>query len=406
MKQCEDLIAILEKSRAKMLAQLIGSDDQVNIYPSWTVREVLAHLSGWDDVAVIYLQALMMGQAPTLSTVSSIDRYNAESVAKRAGMNYDQVFHEYIQTRQLFIDLLRDLPEQEIIAEHILPWGEPGSLVDIVNVLGPHEAEHADDIEKKRAARVVDYNREAWNKEVESGKNPWTVPVSPDVIARARCGDFSVLLTENIAVPAGWIPPLQGLNVLALACGGGQQAPIFAAAGANVTVFDNSPRQLDRDREVAEREGLMNLHTVEGDARNLGMFASESFDFIFHPVSNLFIPNIRPVWQEAFRVLRRGGTLLTGFMNPIFYIFDLDKADNGQLEVKYKLPYNDFDCPEMRERQMENGWPLEYSHSLTDQLAGQMEAGFHLVGLYEDRHSGLAISEYTPTYLATRALKP
>jgi len=250
------------------------------------------------------------------------------------------------------------------------------------------------------------YNREAWNKQVDSGENPWTKPVSPEIIARARAGEFSVLLTENKPVPSEWFPALQGLDLLALACGGGQQGPVFAAAGANVTVFDNSPRQLDRDREVAEREGLTSLRTVEGDARNLAMFANESFDFIFHPVSNLFIPEIRPIWQEAFRVLRHGGCLLAGFMNPIFYLFDFDQAEKGVMEVKYKLPYADIDHPEMAARQMENGWPLEHSHSLTDQLAGQTDAGFHIIGLYEDRHNATAISDYTPSYLATRALKP
>lgn len=253
---------------------------------------------------------------------------------------------------------------------------------------------------------IRSYNREAWNKQVDAGENPWTKPVGPEIIARARLGDYSVLLTENKPVPADWFPALIGLEVLALACGGGQQGPVFAAAGANVTVFDNSPRQLDRDREVAEREGLANLHTVEGDARDLSSFADASFDFIFHPVSNLFIPEIRPIWREAFRVLRPGGTMLAGFMNPIFYMFDLDLAEKGILEVKYKLPYADIDHPEMRERMLAGGWPLEHSHSLTDQLSGQMEAGFHLIGLYEDYHTGIAISTYTPTYLATRALKP
>jgi len=250
------------------------------------------------------------------------------------------------------------------------------------------------------------YNREAWNKQVESGENPWTIPVSPEVIARARQGEFAVLLTENIPVPREWFPPLKGLDVLALACGGGQQAPVFAAAGATVTVFDNSPAQLARDREVAEREGLA-LTLVEGDMRDLGVFADESFDFIFHPVSNVFIHEVRPVWQEAFRVLRPGGTLLAGFMNPVFYIFDIFKAEKESvLEVKYPLPYADADHPEVRDFVMAQGWPLEHSHSLSDQLGGQTEAGFHIIGLYEDRHSKSIISAYTPTYLATRALKP
>lgn len=258
----------------------------------------------------------------------------------------------------------------------------------------------------KKEIDIRAYNREAWNRQVDGGENPWTKPVSPEVIARARQGVFSIVLTENIPVPGNWFPPLNGLNVLALACGGGQQGPVMAALGANVTVLDNSPRQLDCDREVAEREGLINLRTVEGDARDLSMFADASFDLVFHPVSNLFIPEIRPIWKEAFRVLRQGGCMLSGFMNPIFYIFDINLAEQAEVAVKYKLPYADIDHPEMAEPQMKKGFPLEYSHTLSDQIAGQTEAGFHITGFYEDRHTGLIISEYTPTYIATRSVKP
>jgi len=248
------------------------------------------------------------------------------------------------------------------------------------------------------------YNRKAWDSEVESG-SPWTIPVSHEVIEAARRGKWSVLLTEQKRVTREWFPPMQGLDLLALACGGGQQAPIFAAAGANVTVLDNSPRQLDRDREVAEREGLQ-IQLIEGDMRDLSMFADESFDLIFHPISNVFVPEVRPVWKEAFRVLRHGGTLLAGFMNPFFYIFDIEKAEQGIMEVAYKLPYADSEHPEIMQKMMEKNWPLEHSHSLDDQIGGQIDAGFHLIGFYESKQSNSIISEYTPNQIATRALKP
>ena len=249
------------------------------------------------------------------------------------------------------------------------------------------------------------YNRDAWNQYSDKGDIPWTQPVNPEIIAKARRGEFSILLTEQKPVPREWFPPLKGLDTLCLACGGGQQGPVLAAAGANATVFDNSPRQLDKDRFVAEREGLTNLKTVEGDMRDLSAFADESFDFIFHPVSNVFINEIRPVWREAYRVLRPGGTMLAGFMNPIMYIFDLEKADNGILEVKYKLPYADSEHPEIAAKLIAAGDALEHSHSLTDQLGGQVDAGFHIIGLYEEYNSHIAVSNYTPTYIATRAIK-
>lgn len=253
---------------------------------------------------------------------------------------------------------------------------------------------------------VRDYNRKAWDKYVDGGESLWTQPVSPEIIAKARKGDFSILLTEKKPVPREWFPPLKGLDTLCLASGGGQQGPVLAAAGANVIVFDNSPRQLDQDRFVAERENLTNLKTIEGDMRDLSVFKNESFDFIFHPVSNLFIHEIRPVWKESYRVLRSGGTMLAGFMNPVFYIFDLDKADEGVLEVRYKLPHADSEHPELAEKLMAEGNALEHSHTLTDQLGGQTDAGFHIIGIYEDYHGTSAVSDYTPTYIATRAIKP
>jgi SAM-dependent methyltransferase len=253
---------------------------------------------------------------------------------------------------------------------------------------------------------VRDYNREAWDREVERG-NEWTVPVGPDVIEAARQGRWEILLTETKPVPKDWFPDLQGADVLCLASGGGQQAPVLAAAGANVTVLDNSPGQLAQDRLVAEREGL-DLRTVEGDMADLSLFADESFHLVFHPVSNLFAPEVRPVWVEAFRVLRRGGYLLAGFLNPAVYIFDLELVDSsGELRVRYALPYADTTSKNEEDvaRQIERGEPLEFSHTLEDQIGGQIEAGFAIVGFYEDRHRDDPIAARMPTYIATRAIK-
>jgi ubiquinone/menaquinone biosynthesis C-methylase UbiE len=253
---------------------------------------------------------------------------------------------------------------------------------------------------------VRDYNREAWDREVERG-NEWTVPVGPDVIEAARQGRWEIVLTETRPVPRDWFPDLEGADVLCLASGGGQQAPVLAAAGANVTVLDNSPRQLAQDRLVAERDSLT-IETVEGDMADLSVFEDECFDLVFHPVSNLFAPEVRPVWAEAFRVLRREGSLLAGFLNPAVYIFDLDLVDSsGELRVRYALPYADATSKSEEEvaRQIERGEPLEFSHTLEDQIGGQIKAGFVIGGFYEDRHRDDPIAAHMPTYIATRAIK-
>ena len=253
---------------------------------------------------------------------------------------------------------------------------------------------------------VLKHNRDAWDKEVEAG-NRWTLPVSPEEIAAARQGEWKIYLTEIKPVPKTWFPPLEGLEVLCLASGGGQQGPILAAAGARVTVFDNSPKQLERDRQVATREGL-EIATVLGDMADLSAFADERFDLIVHPVSNVFVPAVRPVWREAFRVLRLGGYLLAGIMNPIEYIFDFQRLEQGEFVVRFSLPYSDLDSLSEEERLSiySPDDPLEFSLTLEDQLGGQLDAGFALVGLYEDYRDEGVVKDYYPSYIATRALKP
>lgn len=254
---------------------------------------------------------------------------------------------------------------------------------------------------------ILSYNRKAWNQEVENG-NPWTIPVSAETIAAARNGDWHLVLTPTKPVPQDWYPEIKGRRVLCLASGGGQQGPVLAAAGAIVTVFDNSPRQLDQDRFVAERDNL-EIDLQQGDMADLSRFPDSSFEWIFHPVSNLFVPDVHPVWREAFRVLKPGGVLLSGFINPVMYIFDLDLMDeNNELEVRYAIPFSDIHSPdpEKREQFLARGWPVEFGHSLEDQIGGQLKAGFYITGFYEDIYPETEISKFISTFIATRAVKP
>lgn len=252
---------------------------------------------------------------------------------------------------------------------------------------------------------IRDYNRAAWDTQVAKG-NRWTVPASPEAIAAARRGEWHILLTPSKPVPRAWFGDLAGREVLCLASGGGQQAPTLAAAGANVVVFDNSPAQLGRDREVAQREQLR-LETVEGDMRDLSVFADGRFDLIVHPCSNCFVPDIRPVWREAHRVLRPGGVLLAGFTNPLLYVFDEQLLEQGTFAVRYSIPYSDLTSlsDEQRRRFTDAGDPLLFGHSLEDQIAGQLEAGFVLTGFYEDADPTSPLAKHIPAFIATRALE-
>ena len=250
------------------------------------------------------------------------------------------------------------------------------------------------------------YNQRAWDEQVKLG-NRWTVPVSPEAIAAARRGEWNVVLTPTRAVPRSWFPPLSGIQLLGLASAGGQQAPIFAAAGAHVTVLDQSPLQLAQDRAVADRDRL-EIRTVEGDMANLGMFPDATFDLAFHPISNCFVPDVHPVWRETFRVLKRGGILMAGFMNPIAFMFDDERAKHGEFLLRHRMPYSDAESltPAERNELIRQSEPLSFGHSLEDQIGGQLAAGFRLTDFFEDTWDEVPLSSRIPLYIATRAVKP
>ena len=254
---------------------------------------------------------------------------------------------------------------------------------------------------------IVQYNREAWNEQVKQ-KNRWTIPVGSEDIARARNGDWQIVLTPETPVPRSWFPDFSNgkTEVLCLAGAGGQQAPILAAAGARVTVFDNSPAQLIQDKVVAEREGLK-IKLVQGDMARLDSLSDNWFDLIIHPCSNCFVPDIRPVWREAARVMKPGASILSGFTNPIVYLFDDDLMKQGEFKVAYKIPYSVLTSISSQRRQayIDAGEPLCFGHSLTDQLGGQLDAGLQITDFYEDCWSDLQISKFIATFAATKATK-
>ncbi|MDO4571749.1 MAG: class I SAM-dependent methyltransferase [Clostridia bacterium] len=249
--------------------------------------------------------------------------------------------------------------------------------------------------------RYTDINARAWDRWVEEGIE-WGRPISHEVFLRARAGDWSVLLTPTRPVPRGWFPPLAGARVLGLASGGGQQMPIFAAAGARCTVFDYSPRQLESERMVSRREGY-GIEIVRGDMTLPIPFEDARFDLIFHPVSNCYIEDVQHVWNECFRMLKPGGVLLAGLDNGLNFLVD-DTGDPPQ--IVNRLPFNPLKDPAHRRQLEAEDCGMQFSHTASEQLGGQLRAGLRLTHIEDDYANEGTLRLYAPAYWMTRALRP
>ena len=177
--------------------------------------------------------------------------------------------------------------------------------------------------------------------------------------------------------------------------------PIFAALGADCTVLDYSSRQIEMEHLVAQREQYT-IRIIQADMTKPLPFDDGEFDIIFHPVSNCYVEDVRAIWKECYRVLKRGGYLLSGVDHYINYIVDAEEK-----MIVNRLPFDPVANPEQRRLLDEEDAGMQFSHTLEEQITGQLEAGFILTDLYEDTNGEGRLHELNiPTFLAMRSVKP
>ena len=228
----------------------------------------------------------------------------------------------------------------------------------------------------------------------------WGKPISHEVFRDAQQGKWGVYLTPTKIVPHEWFGKMKGKKILGLASGGGQQIPVFAALGADCTVLDYSELQCRSEQEVAKREGY-SVRIIRGDMTKRLPFEDESFDLIFHPVSNCYVEKVEPIFRECYRVLKPGGVLLSGLDTGMNFVFD-----ESETKMVYKLPFNPLRDKALYEESVQNNWGIQFSHTLEEQIGGQLLAGFRLTALYEDTNGSGNLHEHNvPSFVATRAVK-
>ncbi len=228
----------------------------------------------------------------------------------------------------------------------------------------------------------------------------WGKPITKAIYQAALKGQWDVVLTPTVKVPHHWFPDFKGLKILGLASGGGQQMPIFTALGAECTVLDYSLKQLESERVIAKEMGYT-INIVHADMTKPLPFADDSFDLIFHPVSNSYIKDVKSVFKECYRVLKKGGVLLSGLDNGINYIVNEDET-----KIVNRMPFDPLTDEKIYKQCIDNDWGLQFSHTLEEQIGGQLQAGFTLTDLYEDTNGAGHLHDLNiKTYIGTRCIK-
>lgn len=147
MNERETLIQQLIDARAEIAALLPQIDPHKHIYPHWTIKELLAHMTGWDDAVIASLRAHIGGSEPGTPAARGINVYNAETVSTRETINYEAVKREWEQTRAILLDILRNMTEEKYQQPLIVPWGGEATVKQLVQVFIHHETEeHGKDL--------------------------------------------------------------------------------------------------------------------------------------------------------------------------------------------------------------------------------------------------------------------
>ena len=244
-----------------------------------------------------------------------------------------------------------------------------------------------------------DINAKTIDRWIEEGWE-WGRPISHEDYLKATQGIWNVLLTPTKKVPRDWFGDLKGKKILGLASGGGQQMPVFAALGADCTVLDYSEKQLESERYVSDREGYK-INIIRADMTKKLPFEDGAFDLVFHPVSNCYVKDVRAIWRECYRILKKGGFLLSGVDHYINHI-----VDENEKEIINSLPFDPTENEEYRKQLERDDAGMQFSHTLEEQIGGQLEAGFTLLDLYEDTNGEGRLHEMNiPTFIAMRSKK-
>jgi hypothetical protein len=148
----EQLLQELDEARSVLEELLIDIPPETEVYPSWTLRQFYAHLTGWDDVVASSLRDHAVGKIPATPVVNGINAYNAESVATRETLDYERIVKEWRLARTQLQAALRDFPLERLHEPLLFPWGHTGSVSELLRIFVWHEGtEHAAELRAWKA---------------------------------------------------------------------------------------------------------------------------------------------------------------------------------------------------------------------------------------------------------------
>jgi hypothetical protein len=155
-----ELLNALEEGREAFLETLEGLDEEAlqtpGVVGTWSLKDLLAHLSRWEAELVKLLWQARQGQKPTSAqlTATNVDEINALWQAETRARELERVLEDFHTVRNQTLLRVEEFTDQELTDPRRYKWlkGQPLWQMIAENSFA-HEAEHAEQINAWRAQK-------------------------------------------------------------------------------------------------------------------------------------------------------------------------------------------------------------------------------------------------------------
>jgi hypothetical protein len=117
------LLERLEAAWFKFLESYAGFSEAELLKPgvtgAWSVRDIIAHVTWWEEEALIHLPLILTGRRPPRYSVKygGIDAFNALMTERKKELPLADVFHEQTETHRRLLELIEKAPDEVIRTE-------------------------------------------------------------------------------------------------------------------------------------------------------------------------------------------------------------------------------------------------------------------------------------------------
>ncbi|HEY74002.1 MAG TPA: DinB family protein [Thermoflexia bacterium] len=154
----EDVLTKLAESRQTLRQATQGLSEeemtQVQVEGVWTIKDVLGHIASWEEICLEPLRPYADGKPFQVEDIKDYLNVNQGLVDRKQDTSLDAILDEWDAIRQELAATISKLSAEQWEQRVVFPWGDEGTVTELLDELYEHELEHARAIQQWREDRA------------------------------------------------------------------------------------------------------------------------------------------------------------------------------------------------------------------------------------------------------------